>query len=868
MKKILLIICAIIPLALNAQEGTVITTGFVSSLVPPSPTNEQNGCIPTRTTEPDGRRLFSIYLPPNYNPSDSQTHYPVVYWCVGFNGTVGFNNEPAILNKVLLDMFINNGQMMPMIVVYPDPSLALTFQLRSSSAGCGPCPAGPDCHFTIPDYPADYASYGNSFYINSALNNVRYEDYFIEELIPYIDANYNTIADRNFRAITGHSMGGYAALLLGMRHPETFAAFAAESPTGPWMYTNPETWENPPAYNAFTLNSIMLPGLLDPSNPSGVASPCNNGYNSSPCAYNDFVFALAGALSPNPAGGTPFTDLYQVNLPIQVDANGVALLQNGLFDVVDFTSGVHTTVDQTVVLDPAVVAQWQANDPYFLLDTYINSLNKQAIYLDGGTTEQLNNVASRMISDKLMSNVIDNEYILYSGDHTASLFDPCCARNTTVFKMCSAQFAAAGVCAQTISCKLIGNLTINLTDSSQINIYDGTILSVQTSQNIPDAINPVSTTNVIFNLEGNGAIHIGTATQQGGALQIGDPFTKAQLQEYNTGPTTDLADHQIESTIHLNGAGALLEIGKQGFFGIGIGVTGKSNKNITHAPLIANFWSVTSLANLENISINLEQGLFTHNVISSGDQPPASLFGIDLSNAYAFTINPTKAGILGGGNMVCSQVDPSANPSFVNRQVRLLHPTLLNQGNTLPNTETLSFDPAAGIINLAIFQDNVNDDFINNPISTSTAYTNYFKRAILQSTPLFDRGDVINPFAILTGSTDTICDFLSTKVYEEQPIKLANISPNPNSPTITFLQNASFIDEALPFNDYAFPLIERRDRSELPLDSDALFDLVDNQGAIGVQIEYINSSADLPDQKIFNVKELIRIYNPHTNINN
>lgn len=868
MKKMFLIIGLFLSSSIiNAQEGTVITTGFASSLVPPSPTNAQNGCIPVRTTQPDGRRLFSIYLPPNYNPSDTQTRYPVVYWCVGFNGTVGFNNEPAALNQTLLDMFINNGQIVPMIVVYPDPSLALTFQLRSSSSGCGPCPAGPDCHFTIPDYPADYASYGNSFYINSALNNVRYEDYFIEELVPYIDANYNTIADRNFRAITGHSMGGYAALLLGMRHPETFAAFAAESPTAPWMYTDPETWENPPAYNAFTLNSIMLPGLLDPSNPSGTASPCNNGYSSSPCAYNDFVFALAGALSPNPAGGTPFTDLYQVNLPIQVDANGVALLQNGIFDVVDFTSGMHTTVNQTVVLDPAVVAQWQTNDPFFLLTNYIDSLSKQAIYLDGGTTEQLNNVASRMFSDKLMSNVIDNEYILYSGDHTANLFDPCCARNTTVFKMCSAQFAAAGVCAQTISCKLLGNLTINLTDNAQINIYDGTILSVQTSQNIPNTMNPVSSTNVIFDIADNGAIHIGTATRQGGSLQIGDPFTKAQLQEFNTGPTTDLANHLVQSTIHLHGQGALLEIGQQGFLGIGIGVTGKSNKNILYAPHIANFWSVTSLANLDNITINLEQGLFSHNVISSGDQLPASLLGIDLSDAYDFIINPSTARILGGGNMICSQVDPQANPAFVNRQVRLLHPTMFNQGNTLPNTESVSFDPAAGVINVTIFQNNIVDDFINNPISTSTAYTNYFQRAILQSTPLFDRGDVINPFATTTGSTDTICDFLSTKVYEEQPIKLANVSPNPENPIIAFLQNASFIDEALPFNDYAFPLIERRDQSELPTDNDVPFGQVEAQGAIGVQIEYVNSSADLPDQQIFNVKELIRIYDPHTNLN-
>lgn len=873
MKKIILALSSItiasITIAIQsaAPTGTVITTGFVSNLVPASPTNAQNGCIPIRTTEPDGRRLFSIYLPPNYNPNDTQTRYPVVYWCIGFNGTVGFNNEPAELNQTLLDMFINNGQIVPMIVVYPDPSLALTFQL--TNAFCAPCTPGPTCHYTVPDYPADYASYGNSFYINSALNNVRYEDYFIEELIPYIDANYNTLADRNFRAIVGQSMGGYAALLLGMRHPETFAAFAAESPTSPWMYTDPETWPNPPAYNAFTLNSIMLPGLVDPSNPGQLASPCNNGYNGSPCAFNDFVFALAAALSPNTTGGTPFTDLYQLNLPIYVDANGKASLVDGIFNIVDFASSpfavYSSMVDQSVVLDQSVIDIWHKNDPFFLINSYLDTLPTQAIYLDGGTVEPLNNVASRMVSDTLMTNSIDNEYIVYNGGHTSFIFDPCCARNTTAFKMCSAQFSAAGLSIEGVSCKLMGNLTINLSDNAQINIFDGTVLSVQTSRTIPDSMNPVMSTNVVFDLQDNGAIHIGTATRQGGALQIGDPFTKAQLQEFNTGPLTPLAAHQVESTIHLHGAGTLFEIGNQGFFGIGIGVTGRSNINIAHAPKVANFWSVTSLANLKSITCNFEEGIFSHNVIVSGDEQPASLLGIDLSNQYIFNITPSTFTVRGGGNMICTQTDPFDNAP-VDRKVRLLHPTLFNQANILPNVD-LFFDPAAGVINVTNFEDGLTDPYTQNPISTSTAYTNYFQRGILQSTPLFDRGDVLTPFSITTNSTDDICTFLITKAYEEQPIKLANISPNPENPIIAFTQHASFIDEP-NFILYEFPLIERRNQSELPPYEDIPFGKLESQGAIGVQIEYLNNTEEESAQDIFNIKELIRIYDPHTDLNN
>lgn len=863
MKKYLLLLtyatwCIALP------EGTVFTTGFASSFVPASPTNAENACIPTRTTQPDGRRLFSIYFPPNYDQADTQTRYPVVYWCVGFNGTVGYDNEPAQLNKEILDRFINNGQIMPMIVVYPDPSLALTFRFINST--CGQCAIGPTC--AIPDFPPGFVSYGNSFYINSELNNVRYEDYFIQELIPYIDTNYNTIADRNFRAIIGQSMGGYAALLLGMRYADTFAAFAAESPTPPWMFTDPQTWPAPPAYNAFTLNSIMLAGLIDASNPNNLASPCNLGwFDGSPCAFNDLLFALAAALSPNITDSNPFVDAYKVNLPIMVDANGKAQLTNGAFDVVNFASSpssVQTTVvDQSVVLNQSVIDIWHQNDPYFLTPDYLDSLAQQAIYIDGGDEEPINNVGSRMFSDQLMSYVIDNEYILYSGGHNTCIFTPGCSRNTTAFKMCSAQFAAAGTNAQDISCKLMGNLHITLANDAQIALYNGTILSVQTSRTIPDTINPVSNTNVTFELQDNAAIHIGTATRQGGALQIGDPLTKAQLQEYNTGPANQYASHEVAATIYLHGAGTLLEIGRQGFLGIGIGVTGKSNSYLTHSPQVANFWSVSSLANLTNMTFNFAQGTFRHNIIVSGDQEPASLFALDLSNEYIFSLDPSLFVIQGGGNMICSTPDPFADPDFVDQKVRLLHPTVLNQGNVMPN-RAIPFDPAAGILNSTIFINNITDPYLNNPVSSTTAYTNYFQRGILQSTPLFDRGDVSNPFVTTTDSVNTLSDYLMNDVYEQQPIKLANISDDPQAYTVAFTQNASFIDG---FTRYAFPLIERTLTQEVIAPHQQIpFGQLVKQGAIGVQIQYLPETESFTDGTITNVKELIRVYDPHTDI--
>lgn len=70
----------------------------------------------------------------------------------------------------------------------------------------------------------------NSWYVNNATNpKMRWEDYFIEDLIPYVDAHYRTIASRQGRAIAGLSMGGYGAMFLGLKHHEMFAAVASLS---------------------------------------------------------------------------------------------------------------------------------------------------------------------------------------------------------------------------------------------------------------------------------------------------------------------------------------------------------------------------------------------------------------------------------------------------------------------------------------------------------------------------------------------------------------------------------------------------------------------------------------------------------------
>ncbi len=63
----------------------------------------------------------------------------------------------------------------------------------------------------------------NGWYSDSVSTpNDKYESYIIQELIPEIDKNYRTLADREHRIIAGLSMGGYGGLKFGLKYPDKF----------------------------------------------------------------------------------------------------------------------------------------------------------------------------------------------------------------------------------------------------------------------------------------------------------------------------------------------------------------------------------------------------------------------------------------------------------------------------------------------------------------------------------------------------------------------------------------------------------------------------------------------------------------------
>ncbi len=87
---------------------------------------------------------------------------------------------------------------------------------------------------------------GSSWYVNSPVTG-NWEDFVVQELVPYVDKSFRTLASRDSRGIAGDFMGGYGALRFGMTHPEVFGSVYALHPVGTGsgiytMYSRPD-WE-------------------------------------------------------------------------------------------------------------------------------------------------------------------------------------------------------------------------------------------------------------------------------------------------------------------------------------------------------------------------------------------------------------------------------------------------------------------------------------------------------------------------------------------------------------------------------------------------------------------------------------------------
>jgi len=138
-----------------------------------------------KSTILNSERKYAIYLPPDYDTS--QRSYPVLYLLHGGGddqtGWVQFGEVLYIADKA-----IKEGRCTAMIIVMPD------------------------------------ANTGQRGYYNSVKGDWRYEDFFFEEFIPFIEGKYRIKGEKRYRAVAGLSMGGGGTFIYALHHPELFSS--------------------------------------------------------------------------------------------------------------------------------------------------------------------------------------------------------------------------------------------------------------------------------------------------------------------------------------------------------------------------------------------------------------------------------------------------------------------------------------------------------------------------------------------------------------------------------------------------------------------------------------------------------------------
>ena len=268
-----------------------------------------------------------VFLPPTYQ-KDSRRRYPVVYALHGYSiGAEQWSHEIHV-PQTLEGAFAQGAR--EMIVVLPDSKTQHNGSMYSSSVTTGD-----------------------------------FETFVARDVVSYMDSHYRTIPDRRSRGLVGHSMGGYGATRIGMKHADVFGSLYIMSPCclSP-RAANPEA-DAAAATLAAPSDSARLPWLVRTE------------------------FAAAAAWSPNPR-----------NPPLYLDL---------------------PTKDG--VTRPEVLAKWSANAPLAFIDQYVGNLRMyHGIALDVGDQDTLRADTSKL-HDALDAYGIQNTLEIYPGTHTSAVAD-------------------------------------------------------------------------------------------------------------------------------------------------------------------------------------------------------------------------------------------------------------------------------------------------------------------------------------------------------------------------------------------------------------------------------------------------------------
>lgn len=214
-------------------------------------------------------------------------------------------------------------------------------------------------------FPTSWNRYYGSMYSSSRTTG-NFEHFIAKDLVAYIDENYRTIPERESRGLVGHSMGGYGATRIGMKHADVFSALYVMS-AGGGVSTGPAP------LSAEAIAEIAA--MTGPDDAEDISTEARS------------TLARAAAWSPNPNNPPLYLDL-----PYDGDE-----------------------------LNEAVAAKWAANNSVTLLDQYVDQFERYAaIAIDVGDDDRAA-VGARQLSEALAAYEIEHSFDLYEGDHTSEL---------------------------------------------------------------------------------------------------------------------------------------------------------------------------------------------------------------------------------------------------------------------------------------------------------------------------------------------------------------------------------------------------------------------------------------------------------------
>jgi len=274
-----------------------------------------------RLGDPAERPLW-VYVPPGYDDGvgsngggsgGAGARYPAVYVIQGYTGHVGMwaNRTPYRQPFIeTADAVFAGGGAPPCIVVYVDA----------------------------------WTAYGGSQFVDSP-GTGRYHTYLCDEVVPWVDANYRTIADRESRAISGKSSGGFGAMITPMLRPDLFGALATHA--GDTLYE---------------LSYVPVFGR--------VARALRD--------YDNDVFAWWSDFRSR----TPFTKETDADILITL---GCA----ACFSAEDDGTPVLPFDPRSGALRPDVWQRWLGWDPVRMVERYVDELRSlRAVWIDAGTRDE------------------------------------------------------------------------------------------------------------------------------------------------------------------------------------------------------------------------------------------------------------------------------------------------------------------------------------------------------------------------------------------------------------------------------------------------------------------------------------------------